>query len=176
MNEPRDSSHIDESSAARSVVGSMLLLLGVVLLVLSIVDRSTTGLPFTMPDFWYRNQKLWSFFAIITLMTGGLLLRRKGTDADGWKPSQPGARFQYIVLYTRDGCHLCDKAKETLLKYARYLPAIEEIDVNTDRALAERFGTCIPVVEIDGKIRFRGHVNDSLLRRLIEATPPQKLM
>jgi hypothetical protein len=41
--------------------------------------------------------------------------------------------------------------------------------VNIDDAptLRERFDTCVPVVEFDGKIRFRGHVDPVLLRRLL---------
>ena len=69
-----------------------------------------------------------------------------------------------VVLYTRQQCHLCETAKEILLRH-QLLP--REIDVDTDPALAERFGQWVPVVEIDGKIRFRGHVNEKLLKRLL---------
>jgi hypothetical protein len=43
------------------------------------------------------------------------------------------------------------------------------IDIDADPELRQRFDTCIPVVEIDGKIRFRGHVNRMLLRRIIRS-------
>ena len=36
------------------------------------------------------------------------------------------------------------------------------------RCYVERFNTCVPVVEIDGKIRFRGRVNKILLRRIVK--------
>lgn len=68
-----------------------------------------------------------------------------------------------VVLYTRVGCHLCDDAERMLIKHGM-LP--EKIDIDDDPDLSERFNTCVPVVEIDGKIRFRGHVNEVLLRRL----------
>jgi glutaredoxin len=70
-----------------------------------------------------------------------------------------------VVLYTRAGCHLCDDARQ-LLEGQGLTP--EMVDVDTDPALLERFDTCVPVVEIDGKIRFRGRVEPVLLRRLLE--------
>ena len=69
-----------------------------------------------------------------------------------------------VVLYTRQGCHLCDIAKETLLQYGQ---SPEEVDIDADPDLRARFDCCVPVVEIDGKIRFRGHVDKRLLRRLL---------
>ena len=69
-----------------------------------------------------------------------------------------------VVLYTRQDCHLCDIAKETLMQYGQ-LP--EEVDIDGDPELRARFDCCVPVVEIDGKIRFRGHVDKRLLRRLL---------
>ena len=47
---------------------------------------------------------------------------------------------------------------------------IEEIDIAGAPELEEQFGTSIPVVEIDGIVRFRGRVSELLLRRLIEGT------
>jgi glutaredoxin len=70
-----------------------------------------------------------------------------------------------VVLYTRAGCHLCDDARQ-LLEAQGLTP--ELVYVDADPTLRERFDTCVPVVEIDDKIRFRGHVNPVLLRRLLE--------
>ena len=46
-------------------------------------------------------------------------------------------------------------------------PAI--VDIDDDPALRERFDTCVPVVEIDGQVRFRGRVEPKLLRRIIRS-------
>jgi glutaredoxin len=70
----------------------------------------------------------------------------------------------HVVLYTRRGCHLCDDA-QALLEAHGLLP--ECVDIDMDATLRERFNTCVPVVEIDGRIRFRGRVEPVLLRRLI---------
>jgi predicted thioredoxin/glutaredoxin len=67
---------------------------------------------------------------------------------------------------------LCDDAKSVLAGYLEYLPRIEGVDIDSDPELQNRFGNSIPVVEIDGEVRFRGRVDEVLLRRLIEATPP----
>ena len=71
---------------------------------------------------------------------------------------------QQARLYTRRGCHLCDDAKNLLLAHG--LP-VEEIDIDADPELRSRFNECVPVVEIDGKIRFRGRIDERLLRRLL---------
>lgn len=69
-----------------------------------------------------------------------------------------------VVLYTRDGCHLCEEAKNILLQHG-LLP--EEIDIDQDAQLRQQFDECVPVVEVDGKVRFRGRIDRRLLRRLL---------
>ena len=69
-----------------------------------------------------------------------------------------------VVLYTRDGCHLCEEAQEVLSEFG-ISPTI--VDIDADPKLCERFDTCVPVVEIDGQIRFRGRVEPKLLRRIV---------
>lgn len=69
-----------------------------------------------------------------------------------------------VILYTRKGCHLCDEALE-LLENSGLNPQLQDIDA--DEELRERFNECVPVVEIDGKIRFRGKVDPLLLKRLM---------
>jgi glutaredoxin len=73
-------------------------------------------------------------------------------------------RMFNVVLYTRDGCHLCEEAQEVLSEFG-ISPTI--VDIDADLNLRERFDTCVPVVEIDGKIRFRGRVEPTLLRRIV---------
>ena len=68
------------------------------------------------------------------------------------------------VLYTRKSCQLCDEAKEILEMYGF---SIHEIDIDKQPELREKYDTCVPVVEIDGKVRFRGTINEVLLVRLI---------
>ncbi len=69
-----------------------------------------------------------------------------------------------VVLYSRTGCHLCADAAN-LLAAQGIRPEI--IDIDTDPKLIKQFTNCVPVVEIDGKIRFRGRVDPVLLRRIL---------
>jgi predicted thioredoxin/glutaredoxin len=71
-----------------------------------------------------------------------------------------------VVLYTRSGCHLCEVAEEVLRAHG-LAPEIVDIDVDPD--LRTRFDTCVPVVEIDGRVRFRGRVDPELLRRILKS-------
>jgi glutaredoxin len=73
-------------------------------------------------------------------------------------------------MYTRRGCHLCDDAWGLLQRErGRYGFTLEAVDVDTEAELAERYGTEVPVVVVNGKVRFRGVVNVHLLRRLLRA-------
>lgn len=69
-----------------------------------------------------------------------------------------------VIIYTRTGCHLCDEARELLERYGLQ-PQL--VDIDADPQLRERYTTCVPVVILDGKERFRGRVNEVLLRRLL---------
>jgi glutaredoxin len=69
-----------------------------------------------------------------------------------------------VILYTRRGCHLCDDAHSLLLRHG-ISPRL--VDIDADQALQQRYNECVPVVTIDGKVRFRGPVNEVLLKRLL---------
>jgi glutaredoxin len=70
-----------------------------------------------------------------------------------------------VIVFTRHGCHLCDDAKQLLIRYG-FAP--EEVDIDQDPTLQAKYDKCVPVVEIDGVERFRGQVNEVLLRRLVD--------
>jgi glutaredoxin len=70
-----------------------------------------------------------------------------------------------VVLYTREGCHLCEDALRLLEQHG---VAPELIDIDVDPELRAQFDTCVPVVEIAGRVRFRGRVEPVLLRRILE--------
>ena len=70
-----------------------------------------------------------------------------------------------VVLYTRQGCHLCDEAHRLLRRYGL---TVSLIDIDSDPELNSRYNECVPVVVVDGKERFRGRVNEVLLGRLVK--------
>ncbi len=72
--------------------------------------------------------------------------------------------MQSITLYSREGCHLCDIAADVLL---RNMLSFDVVDIDADPTLRERYEECVPVVVIDGRERFRGRIDELLLRRLL---------
>ena len=126
-----------------------------------------------MPAIWFHSRELWYLLGLVGFTAGFLLLRRPAeqeTDAEtpSASPAERETSFRRVVLYTRRGCPLCDEMKATLKRFRGQLPQLEEIDIDQDPQLREKFDTCVPVLEIDGTVRFRGRVSEILLRRLIE--------
>jgi glutaredoxin len=73
-----------------------------------------------------------------------------------------------VVLYTRDGCCLCEEAKEVLVRVidnGNPAFALEERDIEADERLLRAYLERIPVVTIDGEEVFEFHVDESELRR-----------
>jgi glutaredoxin len=87
--------------------------------------------------------------------------------------ARPAAPTQ-VVLYTRRGCHLCEEVWQRLeAARRRHDFALTAVDVDTDPELADRYGLCVPVVTVNGTVRFRGAVNPVLLERLLRAGAAQ---
>jgi hypothetical protein len=64
-----------------------------------------------------------------------------------------------LVLYTKAGCCLCDEMKRELARSRTARPwRLEERDIERDPALFERFGRSIPVLEIGGRVAFKGRL------------------
>jgi predicted thioredoxin/glutaredoxin len=83
---------------------------------------------------------------------------------------EPGRRLENLemTVFTRHGCHLCDAAWEELRqRQRRYGFGLKAVDVDSDAQLVKEYGTCVPVVVVNGRVRFRGVVNPVLLDRLL---------
>lgn len=82
----------------------------------------------------------------------------------------PRAEHLTFTVYTRAQCCCCHKALDVLMKaQERYGFAIEQIDVDGDPDLVAQFDTDVPVIALNGRVRFRGVVNPMLLDRLVLA-------
>jgi glutaredoxin len=78
-------------------------------------------------------------------------------------------------MYTRSGCHLCEAAWEQLeTARQRWGFVLTTVDVDGDAELTAKFGNEVPVVTVDGTVRFRGIVNAVLLERLLRAEALRK--
>ena len=61
-----------------------------------------------------------------------------------------------VVIYTRPGCHLCEEAKrEMLAANCADQYVLEEVNIETDPKLVERYGLEIPVITINGSKAFK---------------------
>ncbi len=81
---------------------------------------------------------------------------------NGARPA--GARPAEVVLYGRDGCCLCDQAREVLLRVRAAHPfSFEERDIERDDALLHAYLERIPVVTIDGVEVFQFFVDEAEL-------------
>ena len=78
-------------------------------------------------------------------------------------PELPG-----LVLYVREGCHLCD---HFLVELSMDLgPAVEQlavVDVDRDEELASRFGLRVPVLEAGGEVLCEGFYDGGRVRRAL---------
>ncbi len=84
----------------------------------------------------------------------------------------PRARCQHLTftVFTRVQCCCCHKALDLLKDHQRaHGFRITEVDVDADPELVEKYGNEVPVVAVNGKVRFRGVVNPALLERLLAA-------
>lgn len=71
-----------------------------------------------------------------------------------------------VVLYTREGCSLCDTAKAVILAVRREVDfAFREVDIGWEGDLYEDHKHSIPVVEIDGKRAFKYRVDAQELKK-----------
>ncbi len=61
-----------------------------------------------------------------------------------------------VVIYSRPGCHLCEEAKQEILSAGcEHLIKLQEINIESDETLLEKYRNDIPVITIDGVEAFR---------------------
>ena len=61
-----------------------------------------------------------------------------------------------VVVFSKEGCHLCERAIATLNQLSRsYSLQIQIVDITRDSQLFEKYSLEIPVVWLDGRTVFR---------------------
>jgi glutaredoxin len=74
------------------------------------------------------------------------------------------------VLYGARGCHLCERARETIAAARGEVDfELEEVDITGVPELEARYRELLPVVEIDGRRAFFYHVPAEGFRRAVLA-------
>ena len=69
----------------------------------------------------------------------------------------PSPDLPTLILYERDGCHLCDEAAADLqavledrVKHGESIARVRTIDIDTDPELKSRYNDIIPVMTLNG--------------------------
>ncbi|WP_436774146.1 glutaredoxin family protein [Yinghuangia sp. YIM S09857] len=87
------------------------------------------------------------------------LFRRRTSAA----PPTPSERR--VTLLSRPGCHLCDDAREVIVRVTGELGvSFEEVDITTDANLEEEYREQIPVTFVDGRQHDFWRVDERRLR------------
>jgi glutaredoxin len=74
-----------------------------------------------------------------------------------------------VTLYTRPGCHLCDEAKYAITPLLReFGVTLQEINIDADPVLKERYGWDIPVIFIGQHKAAKHHVDLEQFRRQLQ--------
>ena len=79
-----------------------------------------------------------------------------------------------LTFYRRDGCHLCDEARDALpaaleerAASGEPIPHVREVDVDSDPELRARYGERIPVIALENE-ELALMVDTRSIRRLLE--------
>ena len=70
-----------------------------------------------------------------------------------------------VTLYGRQGCHLCDEAREVLDRVGE---PYDEVNIEEDDDLHRRYLERIPVIAVDGTEAFDFFVDERALRALLQ--------
>jgi glutaredoxin len=73
-----------------------------------------------------------------------------------------------VTIYSRPGCHLCEVAKKVIMAAdcaAQF--TLEEVDIESDLELLERYKFDIPVIMINGVEAFRHRVKTGEFREAL---------
>jgi glutaredoxin len=76
-----------------------------------------------------------------------------------------------VTLYSRAGCHLCDDARAVIEDVCAELgESYDEVDIDADPELRERFTDEVPVTFVDGRQHDFWRVSPDRLRAALRAT------
>ena len=70
-----------------------------------------------------------------------------------------------VVIYSRPGCHLCEEAKQVIVTAGNNDDyTLQEINIESDPDLLQRYQYDIPVITIDGQEAFRHRLSTAQFR------------
>lgn len=146
-------------------LGTAMMVTASIFAVLIFCDRMDFRM-FTMPAIWDTSRGMHLFICCGMFLFAAILLK---SPPQPFEPESTTPLFRTCELLTRPGCDLCDEAMGVLIGFQDALPAIITIDITHDPQLSRQFGESIPVVMLDGRVRFRGAVDPLLMQRIVDA-------
>jgi hypothetical protein len=77
-------------------------------------------------------------------------------------------RGSRVLFYSKPGCHLCDEAREVVVRVCAELgETFEERNILDDPELQRRYGEQIPVTVVDGRQHDVWRVDEARLRQAL---------
>ena len=146
-------------------LGTAVMITASIFAVMIFADRMDMRL-FSMPAVWDTSRGFHLFLCCGMFFFAAILLRAPQQSRE---PESTTPLFKTCELLTRPGCELCDDAMNVLITFQNVLPAITTIDITDNPQLTRQFGESIPVVMLDGRVRFRGAVDPMLMQRIVDA-------
>jgi glutaredoxin len=75
-----------------------------------------------------------------------------------------------ITLYTREGCHLCEEAREQILPLiGEFGATLREVDIDDDPELHDKYTNDVPVIFVGSQMVVQHRLDTDRLRRMLEA-------
>lgn len=74
-----------------------------------------------------------------------------------------------VLIYSRPGCHLCEDLVDALLPIVRDEATVEVRNIDTRPDWQSKYGTRIPVVEVDGRLVCQYRLDAPAIRRALAA-------
>lgn len=73
-----------------------------------------------------------------------------------------------VTVYSRRGCHLCKVAIEKIVELqSEFIYEIEEVFIDGNSELIEKYGEQVPVIHIDGKPHDFFKVDEARFRKAL---------
>ena len=74
----------------------------------------------------------------------------------------------HVIVYSRPGCHLCDDAKNVIEEVKQEVDlSLEEVNIEHDLDLLQKYRFDIPVITINGVEAFRHRVDRASFQRAV---------
>jgi len=74
-----------------------------------------------------------------------------------------------ILVYDRQGCHLCEQMVASLFQLQQELEyEIEQIDIDTDPKLIEKYNADVPVVMLNDEVIIYHFFDETALRQALK--------